>query len=251
MTNKLPVVGQRYRHQDAPNLIVKVSSVEGGIVFFEKHESLSLTQFYYRYEELPQDNSQETEECCPIETAEAAWNMSEVNETPNSVDLEKIEVNKVEWALEELKDRIKNQDGIHTLTMYAKKLVAALEAEKMPEVGCGKEAYNKWVMSKPEPKIDMKEERVEPVSIWKDVSELPEKEVRSFDCLVELYTGDIINGKYFAGDFYTMIHHPDMSLNKIRETLIQRRAITKFCELTSFINSFEQMQKDIEQLKRK
>jgi len=109
----------------------------------------------------------------------------------------------------------------------------------------------KYPMSKPDTKIDTKEERVEPVSIWKDVSELPEKEVRSFDCLIELYTGDIINGKYFAGDFYTMIHHPDMSLNKIRETLIQRRAITKFCELTNFINSFEQMQKDIEEFKRK
>tara|TARA_R110000868_G_scaffold29030_1_gene107933 strand:+ start:6955 stop:7710 length:756 start_codon:yes stop_codon:yes gene_type:complete len=251
MTNKLPVVGQRYRHQDAPNLIVKVSSVEGGIVFFEKHESLSLTQFYYRYEELPQDNSQETEECCPIETAEAAWNMSEVNETPNSVDLEKIEVNKVEWALEELKDRIKNQDGIHTLTMYAKKLVAALEAEKMPEVGCGKEAYNKWVMSKPEPKIDMKEERVEPVSIWKDVSELPEDD-DLIPYLIKSKNGSISIGefRYFddieKGVFYDHISQYD---NNVEAEEIEN--VKSYTTLTDFINSFEQMQKDIEQLKRK
>ena len=244
MTNKLPVVGQRYRHQDAPNLIVKVSSVEGGIVFFEKHESLSLTQFYYRYEELPQDNSQETEECCPIETAEAAWNMSEVNETPNSVDLEKIEVNKVEWALEELKDRIKNQDGIHTLTMYAKKLVAALEAEKMPEVGCGKEAYNKWVMSKPEPKIDMKEERVEPVSIWKDVSE----EIDNQSIIFVNKAGYARLAEYWNDKIYFI----EGDSGDVKAHCIDKNYYgKKFCTLTDFVNSFEQMQKDIEELKRK
>ena len=39
---------------------------------------------------------EETEECCPIETAEAAWNMSEVNE--------------VERALKEVKDQLKWND---------------------------------------------------------------------------------------------------------------------------------------------
>jgi len=57
---------------------------------------------------------------------------------------------------EDSKDNL--QQKYENLKQAAQNLVDALEAEKI-------------VMSKPEPKIDMKEERVEPVSIWKDVSD--------------------------------------------------------------------------------
>jgi DNA repair exonuclease SbcCD ATPase subunit len=77
-------------------------------------------------EEKLKNNLEKTEECCPIETAEAAWNMSEVNE--------------VERALEELKKYFRDNKSNHSeLLKLTQNLVNSLEAEKT-------------VMSKQEPK---------------------------------------------------------------------------------------------------
>jgi hypothetical protein len=68
-------------------------------------------------EEELKNNLEKTEECCPIETAEAAWNMSEVNE--------------VERALEELKKYFRDNKSNHSeLLKLTQNLVNALEAEK-------------------------------------------------------------------------------------------------------------------------
>jgi len=311
MTNKLPVVGQRYRHQDAPNLIVKVSSVERGIVFFEKHEPLSLTQFYYRYEELPDSNSQKPEEVPEVASKDfmegynAGWNdfsfkkdyrfkepadnEPKANETPNPVDFKKEEVNEVERALEELKSELKDwfesfpdfflskpecnhtwagkrigdtcedcddkffskvrpfcQNGVYYTLRKAQNLINALETEK--EVTQEdwekyhanhkyKSEYQEDIMSKPELKIDMKEELVEPVSIWKDVSELPE-DLRWQELLIK--RADLSIGLAEIGSY------PQDIIG-----CLNSKEIIDYCTLTDFINSFEQMQKDIEELKRK
>jgi len=256
MTNKLPVEGKRYRHKEN-SLHYKVSSVElhrnEWFIYLDNKAGYSEDEFWQKYEELPDSNSQEPEECCPIETAEAAWNMSEaeieVSETPNPVDLEKKEVNEVERALEELQSELKDwfegfpdfflskpecnhtwagkrigdtcedcddkffskvrpfcQNGVYYTLRKAQNLINALEAakevtqedwEKYHANHKYKSEYQEDIMSKPEPKIDMKEERVEPVSIWKD------------------------------------------------------KAFVRWCDLTDFCEKFEQMQKDVEELKKK
>jgi hypothetical protein len=196
-----------------------------------------------------------TEECCPIETAEAAWNMSEVNETPNPVDLEKIEVNEVDRALEELKGEINylENKGIIDFEAYLKlrtrsqNLVTALEAEKKSrasetnKIGVSQDKNDKKqaifahpLESKPEPKIDMKEKRVEPVSIWKDVSELPDD-----------FKGDVIikdRDGYVKNDWLQGAPKPHFGKDFLKY---------KWCYLHDLINLFEQMQKDIEEIRRK
>ena len=106
---------------------------------------------------------------------------------------------------------------------------------KTLKIFCG----NKEDMSKPEPKIDIKEERVEPVSIWKDVSE----SVKEYD----LDQGNLVlanmGGKVTLED----IEHVQMEFGKHQECCIYE----KYATLTDFVNSIEQMQKDIEELKRK
>jgi hypothetical protein len=146
MTNKMPVVGKRYKLKSGKNITVVQEEIGGTIEY-------GVEVFNTIFEELPEDNLQETEECCPIETAEAAWNMSEVNETPNPVDFKKEEVNEVDRALEAEKSLCLKNDQ-------------KLDTKEFDSLGLD----TKQDMSKPEPKIDIKEEHVEPVSIWKDVS---------------------------------------------------------------------------------
>jgi hypothetical protein len=136
----------------------------------------------------------------------------EFEELPTSNSQEKEEVREVERALEEskriLRERYSNPEyGQELLADTLKNLVIAVEAEKnqkksglnaifpnaeyvyseanlnmpkpavifqtpdQPELGFNSATWSD--VSKQEPKIDMKEECVEPVSIWKDVSKLP------------------------------------------------------------------------------
>lgn len=82
---------------------------------------------------------------------------------------------------------------------------------------------------KPELKIDMKEERFEPVSIWKDVSEIK----WASEWIAETTGGDAI------------------FIDTISEFYESQKFIDKICTLKDFINEHKQMQKDIEDLKRK
>ena len=90
----------------------------------------------------------------------------------------------------------------------------------------------KTVMSKEEPKIDMKEERVDPVSIWKDVNELPPE-----------FNNYIVRGKNKNAFLIKDVSAID--------EFVKSPYGKEFTTLTNLINSFEQMQKDIEELKQK
>ena len=97
--------------------------------------------------------------------------------------------------------------------------------------------------SKEEPKTDIKEERVEPVSIWKDVSELPEICGAYFIKWKNL--SGIQIGYFYAGN---KTFYQNSNYNEGDE--LNKRHMEKCCLLTDFINSFEQMQKDIKELKK-
>lgn len=177
----------------------------------------------------------------------------------NKVDLEKGEVSEVERALEELKNQIVsfrlNFDMDYKPMRYlpdaAQNLINALETEKKPffkvrEEGQfeglppSAEALARYGMTKPEPKIDMKEECVEPVSIWKDVSELPKiLEGDTVDSLIRDKNGNVARTIFYNQN--GEIDHSPSGLEFEKE----------YCTLTDFVKSFEQMQKDIEELKRK
>ena len=235
MTNKLPVVGRRYKLRNQLGSgngdIVMVVSVEKDFsckVYFEKFDRvadqpLSLASFCNICEELPEDNlhkpvdfeSKEVNEelvrealvkgisqmkqfnermdrqypnsidkagewvkcpyspatpkfnkwfkkifnCCPI----TGKKLEEVNEVLNPADLKKEEVNQVERALEKLKLKLHEFEGDHSgwcesqyhydLFGSITNLINALDNQK-----------NSYQL-KPEPKTDIKEERVEPVMI--------------------------------------------------------------------------------------
>jgi len=204
----------------------------------------------------------------------------QINENTNPVDLEKIEVNKVDRALGELKkallkpisanlneDVAKSWRDQYFLVCHAGwNFVNALEAEKsamnvvkdaLKEGVRNMKDFNakmdeKYPMSKPEPKIEIKEEHVEPVSIWKDVSELP----RSLNGAAVFYKRDrqtfigkalTFNGS--ANNFYIVIR-PDSNSDHF-QNILENEDIDKVCLVSDLINSFEQVQKDIEELKRK
>lgn len=169
----------------------------------------------------------------------------------NKVDLEKGEVREVERALEELKNQIVsfrlNFDMDYKPMRYlpdaAQNLINALETEKKPffkvrEEGQfeglppSAEALARYGMTKPEPKIDMKEECVEPVSIWKDVSELPKiLEGDTVDSLIRDKNGNVARTIFYNQN--GEIDHSPSGLEFEKE----------YCTLTDFVKSFEQMGK--------
>jgi hypothetical protein len=232
----MPVVGKRYRRKSLGcDYQVVVENILDGrhivcaIVPDGKRKRNRFTYqphyFWDDYEELPDSNSQKPKEV-------------QINENTNQVDLEKEEVNEVERALEELKREINylENEGIIDFEAYLKlrtrsqNLVDALGAEKT-------------VMSKPEPKIDMKEEHVEPVSIWKDVSE----EIDNQSIIFVNKAGYARLAEYWNDKVYFIEGDSgDVKAHYIDKNYYGK----KYCTLTDFINSFESMQKDIEELKK-
>ena len=256
--NKLPVVGQRYKniqtneivhasivetivHEmgDSPNIIIAGRLGRNFQIQERPNEFWRPLAFNRMFEELPDSNSQKPEEV-------------QVNKTTNPVDLEKKEVSEVERALEELKRVLHDtpySDALHPddvissrnhLKKVTENLVNALKAEKT-EIRLKTQSHiseldlkAKQDMSKPEPKIDIKEERVEPVSIWKDVSELPAIHQGNENIEIILKSG-----------------RGDCNLTVLGDKSLYFKNMSKYCTLTDFINTFEQMQKDIAEIKRK
>ena len=93
---------------------------------------------------------------------------------------------------------------------------------------------------KPEAKIDIQKPSVEPVSIWKDVSELP----KNLDgaAILYKYMDQIYIGEVHSFGEPTIYPAPNCDY-------IDNSNVNKVCLLTDFINSFEQMQKDIKERK--
>ncbi|MEI7578591.1 MAG: hypothetical protein WCJ58_00970 [bacterium] len=307
MTNKMPVVGKRYRPLQKESFVwaefKRFSLLNGGVVIFcdlqqvctdgvsNGYYSCQLKDFWDRFEELPEDNSQEQEEVPEVASKDfmegynAGWNdfgfkkdyrfkestdnEPKVIENTNPVDFKKEEVNEVDRALGELKREIalcgggmkpaetEGERRMANVFYYflgkAQKLVDALEAEKsamdavkdtLKEGIKQMKDFNakmdeKYPMSKPEPKIDTKEECVDPVSIWKDVSELPEG----------LLDEGIV--KWRRGGHSLMLTAQGKFFDSSGHRVSSGESVAKFISLTDFINSFEQMQKDIEDLERK
>jgi len=256
MTNKMPVVGKRIVEAviadftDRRGLRQEWENIDKDIQNEIQEAWLKKINLILE-KELPEDNSQkqgEVQEAASkdfMEGYNAGWNdfgfkkdyrfkepadnEPKANETPNPVDFKNEEVNEVDRALKELKEEINylENKGIIDFEAYLKLrtrsqiLVDALEAEKT-------------VMSKLEPKINIKEEHVDPVSIWKDVSELPDD-----------FKGDVIikdRDGYVKNDWLQGASKPHFGKDFLKY---------KWCYLHDLINSFEQMQKDIEELKRK
>jgi hypothetical protein len=221
MTNKLPEVGKRYLSKKSGNILT-IKQVRNDITIITDGGDLWTPEYFSsEFEELPEDNSNQKHQ---LEENTLADEVEKAKEELRQ-ELQEFEKAPVLYKFYEATKNSKDNYfvGLYTLLhRKAQKLLNALDSTK----------------TQAEPIVDNKIETKLP---WKDVSELPEKEISAFDCLIKLHAGDIIRGKYFAGDFYTMIFHPDMSLHKIRESQVQRRAIVKFCTLTDLINSIESM----------
>ena len=120
MTNKMPVVGQRYRNKEHRTIITVMSRKEGWITT-KGFCKIQLSDFWKWFEELPEDNLQETEEVQEDEIAchttyvgynnKAIFSDSEVlnaikiKKNPNPVDLENGEANEIDKALASLENK--------------------------------------------------------------------------------------------------------------------------------------------------
>jgi hypothetical protein len=249
MTNKMPVVGKRYRPLQKESFVwaefKRFSLLNGGVVIFcdlqqvcndgvsNGYYSCQLKDFWDRFEEVPEVASKDF-----MEGYNAGWNdfgfkkdyrfkestdnEPKVIENTNPVDFKKEEVNEVDRALEAEKSLCLKNDQ-------------KLDTKEFDSLGLD----TKQDMSKPEPKIDIKEEHVDPVSIWKDVSELPEG----------LLDEGIV--KWRRGGHSLMLTAQGKFFDSSGHRVSSGESVAKFISLTDFINSFEQIQKDIEDIKRK
>ena len=156
--------------------------------------------------------------------------MTKVNKTPDPVDLEKGEVNEVERALEELEEAISKSLGKITCVNDVNKITSKL----MDLMKKAQNLANALEVSNLKPKIDIKEECVDPVSIWKDVSELP----RCLDGAAVFYKR---NGQTFIGEahsFGVIAIYPDSNSEHLNN-----EDIDKVCLVGDFIKSFEELKR--------
>jgi len=260
MTNKLPVVGKRYKSKKGSNGIMEIVYNNGKEVAYQWPD-LSLETFNIRdgiygilldFEELP-DQEPTTEKSSTV--------------------------NKVQEALEELKEVVKNTNKElrlafnnaikpHDLLNKATNLINALE-ESTPLghcIYCGEEldeftkegccTYD--CLSRLREKhalaeLDQKESLVysniqetpvtsivEPTSksIWKPISELPDY----IATILVRYRSKIILGDYTKGKLKT-INGEEINIKGLE-------AVKEWCYLTDFINHQESLEKRIERLER-
>lgn len=146
--------------------------------------------------------------------------------------------------LQETKEMQEDEIACHTT------YVNALEDEKANRYN---HTYTTPVvdLSKPEPKIDIKEERVEPASIWKDVSELCCQEIEDLVLIKnerEVFIGAM--AWFDAIGEYGLVKIRINNRKSYPKIELETNVVGGYLTLTDFINSFEQMQKDIEELKK-
>jgi hypothetical protein len=163
---------------------------------------------------------------------------------PNPVDFEEEKVNEINRALKKLKLKLNEFEDNHSgwcESEYHFELLNSITNVinawySLYEEGGNEEVQPEFWLegSKEEPKIEMKEERVEPVSIWKDGDELKELEKQNEKFLIRTKDGRVLM------PMLSNIFTDDNEINK---------NIKEVTTLTDFINSFDQMQKDIKELK--
>lgn len=227
MTNKMPMVGRRYKLRNqfgkGNGEIVIVVSVDKDFsckLYLEKRgdvcsDPLPLASFCNICEELAEDNLQETEKepttepkWLPMSCAPKCGSPITVKQSTNK----RHKIFKANWFLNKW------------YSLYEE----GGNEEVQPEF---------WLEgSKEEPKIDIKEEHIEPVSIWKNGDELEELEKRNEKFLIRTKDGRV------TMPFLSNIFFNDRQIDK---------NIKEATTLTDFVNSIEQMQKDIEELKQK
>jgi len=282
MTDKLPVVGKKYRLQkrylDNNNdkttcenkkvIVTKIKEREGDYLIHYKDDdgitnclsSISFLGLYY--EEDSEDNLQKTKEVKVNKLDEALKKLyttenassdiegsirliieflRQANETLNPVDLEKKEVNKIDRALNCLQMGLSWETREQRLAWFDL-TVERFFAREEQDAKINKE-YERLQkeyrdnLSKEEPKIDMKEKRVEPVSIWKDVSELPKVPT---DCFIKTKPSENL-GVCFG------VFQPSNTENKMFYTnenkTISKAQTDKYCTLTDFVNSIEELKR--------
>jgi hypothetical protein len=253
MTSKLPVVGSMWGHiiNGSKFKIIANNSVTIKDEYSGVYQDRMLEEFLEYFEELPDSNPQEVSEVdraleelkreialCgggikPPET-EGEKQISRVfyyflgkaQNLVNALEAEKTEravISKPEPAVDE-----NEQAYYEAISKYAEGIKAHSFYPYEPCKCCSDSKAYADYMSKPEPKIDIKEERVDLASIWKPESEF-NKGVNDGDKIILLKLTD---GRVILTDKPYEIYGAD-----------------KFCRFTDLVKSFEQMQKDINELK--
>lgn len=143
-------------------------------------------------------------------------------------------------AMDEYNIPEKGDSGILGYTETAEIKPEVLEALKAFTENVRAESFstNSGVFNDLSRKLESK-----PKSIWKDVSELPEKHelLISFELLVKYKDGKIKLKKYLKKDFYSREFGYDFEVTEIQS----------FCFLTDFIDSFEHLQNKVEEMERR
>jgi ssDNA-binding Zn-finger/Zn-ribbon topoisomerase 1 len=119
------------------------------------------------------------------------------------------------------------------------------------EEGNNEEVYPEFWLegSKEEPKIDMKKECVEPVSIWKDVSELPEGMQGQILVAMKDGTKGLTYYTSSTGDFSIFLKHKYG--NTFDDISVVKQNIERWAYLTDFVNQVEDMEARLRKLEGK
>lgn len=244
MKNKLPVVGRRYRHKQYAGQEVEIIATTENRIVYEVVNCLGLSKgqinsycksvVWNFLEELPEDNSQKIEQL-------------KVKESVLSEEVRKAIAN-LKYAMN-VNENLLERQRIDIVDL-SKNLINALEAVDKPnipeKISCGYEmpenhgkeykgldlaqdkadatAYSFWSAKKQQPK-----------SIWKDINEFTMNDLNHY--ILRRKTGEVTILTDFNEIYFLL------------KDTAKKEKLSSFASITDLINAFEQMQKDIKELK--
>ncbi len=209
MTNKLPKIGVRYKHKDAPNIIVKVDAIGDGRIYFKDYASIAAINFFTRYEEIPEEPLEKEVVICKVHG----------NKTPH-------------YSTEYKNDGKENIIVLCDLCLKGQPLVESNiqeEAEKFKN-----EVRRALLDGLNDAKVNQSE------SIWKPVSELPNNFLEQ---VLVRFKNSRNNRVRFAE------YRKDKGFMTLEGGIIRDLPeIEEYCALTDFINQQDLMIQDIKEL---
>lgn len=239
MTNKLPVVGQRYRATDSnkfihnKNFVLTCDGVSDYMIILNKKEDASCIgwpakDFFDDFEELPEDKF----ETKPETQSHISELSPEVKEAMHSVRIL-------------FTEGLLGQEYFEVIKSRTAKLVDALDKQfnktLNEETLKSFSDYEKGVGLKECNSIEELFEDLEEESIWKPVSELPEK---SCNVYLRWIDGDILPAEFIAAGFVRDAIFRNSNTEFPYKTTDSR--IKEYCTLTDFINNIEKRLRKLE-----
>jgi hypothetical protein len=259
MTNKLPVVGKRYRLRNYKAEVINVDSE--GVTYLQGDKEYwdFLDDFRDYFEELPEDKAEtkpETKSHISVDFAKEGSdktfytfvkNAELSPEVKEAIIKAKRELNKDRFtSYLVLSDFLKIEAVLSNLLNALDKQFMSKEEDK---IDTRQEHLDSIKVNETSESVDVKEEEVkEKDSIWKPVNELPKSGDHIY---LKLNSQEILTGYYEDPYFFRLTRQTGTNNSRAELVTIHEQYIEAWCALTDYVNDYEKLKERVRKLEEK